>query len=508
MNKFYKVTLGNSSKVASSAEEAMTIADEMVAAAGGGIPTIKECDQQGNPITQSPAVVSTSAPKTPPPVNPPTKTVETPKPTPVYSNWNNPVVDNKAKERIEKLHASVAQAGGPKIDTKQQFFATGTRMAREGYDSQRKREQEYQKQMPLTNAIEELQEKVGNEVRRDYKMSAKDIADMLTVEDNQLYVKDHLLTERAIRGIIGRLESPALGYVLGLQERVSGESLLAAADHEVISRDVEMMAETLRYECLRRGDTEFKLRMREYPCDVYAALSPTFGVADAPMVMEQILEQMPDDARGSWEYDQDTTRWELKASIWTPIPVDEQAVGEPFEGYVSLSSHDNGTGSFNGGGGINLLRCLNASTYSAGDAELRRTHRGDKMLFDVKDMITKSLKAISALCQAWGKGRKDKVEIPAGLTLEQAMPGFWRSLLKEGELVGVLTGRKENHIKGLTQAYYDERRDHERLVRADFGQAWTRYIQDQPLQVRREGELAIGSWMVKPPRTIRCDMKE
>jgi hypothetical protein len=130
------------------------------------------------------------------------------------------------------------------------------------------------------------------------------------------------------------------------------------------------------------------------------------------------------------------------------------------------------------------------------------------MMFDIKSMISKSIRAISVLCQAWGKGRKEEIDVPTGLTLEQAMPGFWRSLLKEGELVGILPGRKENHAKALSQTYFSERRDPDKLVRADFAQAWTRYIQNQPTEIRRDAELAIGSWMVKPPRNIRCDMKE
>ncbi len=52
-------------------------------------------------------------------------------------------------------------------------------------------------------------------------------------------------------------------------------------------------------------------------------------------------------------------------------------------------------------------------------------------------------------------------------------------------------------IEVLGPAYASERRDPARLVRADIGQAWTRYIQDQPGAVRQDAERAIGAWMVQ-----------
>jgi hypothetical protein len=500
--KYFKVTLGKDSKIANEVE-AMGVADAMVLANKGGVPSIIPCDAQGNELQGSEipppppsAVTTTSHVATTPP----------PAAQAANSTWSNTVIDDAAKKRIEGLHAAVAAAGGPKIDTGEQYFATGTRMADEGYATQRAREKEHNEKLPLKEAISQLQETVSNEVRRDVQLSAKEIANLLDVEGNQVFIKEHFVREHALRGIMTRLESPALTYLLGLQERILNESRRSGSDHNVVAKDAGKLADTLRHELLRNPDVVYKLRMREYPCDIYAALSPSFGVADAPMVMEQILESMPADARGSWAYDPETTGWELRASIWTPVPVAEQAVGEPFEGYVSLSSRDNGTGRFNGGGGINLLRCLNASTYNAGEA-LSRTHRG-KILFDVNIMIQKSLKAIEALCVAWGKARETKVELPSKITLEDAIPGFWRSLLKDGELSKVLVGRKENHVKELSKKYFEQRRNEEKVVVADFAQGWTRYIQGQPTEIRREAEQAIGNWIVNPPKTIKCDLKE
>jgi hypothetical protein len=513
----YKIVVGDQSRVVQATSDTdssnvMAIVDEMVKAAGGGVPNITKCDADGNPekFDVEAAKAYVESVELPPP--PASGEVEV---TPKFSDWGNTVVDKAAKARIEDLHKKIGT--GPNainIDTSQQYFETGTRMAAEGYATQKKRQKEHDKLDLLKEVISEFQDKVSNEIRRDLHVSAKEIANEISVEDNKLYVKDHLLTERAIRGIFARLDSPALGYILGLQERIASETINTNADHIFLEKDVQKLADTLHHECKRFGDVDFKLRTREFPRDIYAALSPTYGVADAPMVMEEILDQMPKEARGSYAYDPETTSWELRASIWTPVPVDEQAVGEPFEGYVSLSSRDNGTGRFNGGGGINILRCLNASTYTAGEA-LTRIHRG-KVMYDINGMVTKSLKAIHTLCEAWGIARKEKIELPQatakgqrGPTLEEAIPGFWRSLLKEGELSKVLVGRKENHVKALTKTYFDERRDKDNIVRADFAQGWTRYIQDQPPAIRRDAEQAIGAWVVNPGKQpMKCELKE
>jgi len=67
---------------------------------------------------------------------------------------------------------------------------------------------------------------------------------------------------------------------------------------------------------------------------------------------------------------------------------------------------------------------------------------------------------------------------------------------------GVLRGSTKSHVAGLVDAFHSERRDSDRLVKADFAQAWTKYIQGQPAPIRRDAEAAVASWMVsgKPVR--------
>ena len=196
-------------------------------------------------------------------------------------------------------------------------------------------------------------------------------------------------------------------------------------------------------------------------------------------------------------YDPRTTAWTIRLDVWTPTKVADQAVGEPFQGFASVGSRDNGTGSMEGGGGIVILACLNAGTYVADGSSVNRRHRGS-ILVDVAAMMRGAMASIDALCDAWGRAREATIAVPERVTIEQAIPGFWRHLLtdRSSELVTVLPGRTETHVANLTAAYHAERRDEARIVRADLAQGWTRYAQAFTADVQRDAERAIGAWTV------------
>lgn len=423
------------------------------------------------------------------------------------------IVDEEAKARIEGLQAKLT-ASGIKVNASEQFYATGTRMAEEGYAVQEGRRREYEKAIPLEEAAHALRNKVRAEGREDVTISAREFGNSIEA-NGKVKVMGFQITEQAVRGLTGRLGSPALSYVLGLRERVATEAALPLEDQNVAAMraDVARIAETLRHEALRMGDTPLTLRTRKNVGDIFAIVSPSYTPADAPEVIDQILKDLPRDARGTWNYDPRSTAWELRANIFTPTPVQEQAVGEPFEAYASFQARDNGTARFRSGGGAMMLRCLNASVYSAKGTEVSRVHRSNVM-YDIAAMLTGALQGINVLCDAWGTRRADVVEIPVvdgrAPTLEEAMPGFWRSLLtdRRSELVAVLPGRTENHVKALTRHFEEERRDADRLVRADFAQSWTRYAQEFDAPTRRDAETAIGDWLVNSKGKMGCILKE
>lgn len=438
------------------------------------------------------------------------------------STWGETVVDESAKVRIEAMHDKLRASGVALADDPHaagvQFFATGTRMADSGYQAQEARKAEHDAGKCVADAVHELATVVRDEKRADRIVTAREFADSIEV-NGKIRAFGLSLSEHSIRGLLQRIESPSTGYVLGLRQRIAeslafageacdecgsnqtGRHLTTCSRAELARADKSKIAEILRYECHRAGDARVKLRTREADdCrDIFAVVGTGYSPADAPEALAKLADGLPSEARATWSYDKDSTAWELRASVWTTTPVAEQAVGEPFRGYAAFRSKDNGSGRFRGGGGIELLRCLNASVYEAEGAEIARVHRGN-VLGDVETMVAKSRAAIDVLCEAWGHNRAHEIEAPANVPIGEAIPGFWRWLLtneiRKGGLEGVLSGRKEDRVEQMVEAYRGERRDPARLVRADFAQAWTRAIQGEREDVRREAESAIGAWTV------------
>jgi hypothetical protein len=425
---------------------------------------------------------------------------------PVYSTFGTQVIDDTARTRIETQHDKLRSAG-VNVDASKQLYSTGTRMAREGYGLQAQRKAEHDAARPVRDAGDELRQTILAESREDILLTGRELAKSIEVND-KISVFGLKLGEPAMRGIATRIESPMLGYILGLRDRIATESAKGEArDVEAIRADRAKIAEVLAHECARAGNTRLKLRTRKSPGDVFAVVSPGYVPADAPAVLGQVLPNLPHDARGSYSYDPSSTAWELRADVWTPTPVEQQAVGEAFSGYVSFRSKDNGGSSFRGGGGVLLLRCLNASTYNADTNDVQRVHRG-RIMYDIGAMLRGATQAIQALCKAWGTNRTEEIPLPSdSVPLSVAIPGFYSWLLRDrsSELAGVLPGRSAEHAKGLTEAFFAERREPNKLVRSDFAQGWTRYIQDQSTAIRRDAESAIGSWLVRRA-SVGCDL--
>jgi hypothetical protein len=433
---------------------------------------------------------------------------------PKYSRFGegNQVTDAAAKARIEAQQAHLI-ANGVNVDATQQLFATGTRMAAEGYATQESRRREHEQQMPARDAAEQLASTVKAEGRRDIEVSSRELAKNVHA-NGKITLGGYRLTETAIRGLCTRLDSPAMRYLLGLRDRIAAElalPLTAAAsvdnpatrlrDPAKLARDKAQFVEVLSHELATCDEQRLKLRVRENgQHDIFAVVSTGYAPADAPEVVAQIVGSLPPDTRGTWAYDPITTTWELRASIWTPTPVEQQAVGEAFQGYARFGSRDNGTGRLEGGGGVMMLRCLNASTYVAPAANLSRVHRGAIMV-DVDRMIAQGRVALDALCGAWGVARATEVPLPkdddgAPIPLEIALPGWCRHLVRETEMA-VFPGRTEVHVAELARAFVQERRDPDRIVRSDFAQAFTRLAQAFEPDVRRDAEKAAGAWLTR-----------
>jgi hypothetical protein len=484
-------------------DRALDLAGELAARHPGHAPSVA---QEGAEEAQAAA----HAPATPP----------TPAPTEPAPKANSTfggalVVDESARARIEARQAAL-RAGAVAVDPGNQLYATGTRMADVGYATQQRRADEHAAKLPVREAAALLSERVRAEKRRDVLVDASDVATRVEVDPRGRIVFDGLLlTEQAIRGLCSRTESPSLRYLLGVRDRVAREAARGRqeADREAMRADREQLAQTLRYELRRAGTAKCKLRVRDGVGDVFAALSPDFGNADAPELVDGILDKLPADALGTYSYDPVSTDWELRAVVQTTTPVQEQAVGEPFEGFASFGARDNGTRRLSGGGGVLILACLNAGVFVAPGRESSRIHRKN-VLADVDTLIASAVSSIQVFVDSLGRAREDVVEVPAAegsptgsMSLEEAIPGFWRWLLRDNrsELAGVLPGKSRDHVKVLSAAYADQRRDTGRVVRSDLAQAWTRAIQEFPTPVRRDAERAVGTWL-RSAAPVGCDL--
>lgn len=225
-----------------------------------------------------------------------------PTPAPrVNSTFGGPLVtDASARTRIEAQHTAL-RAAGVTVDTTQQRYATGVRMADVGYATQRARKQEHDEQAPLSEAIEALRATVEAEQRDDVEVSAAEFGRSLHV-NGKVTAYGLTLTEHAIRGLAARLESPMIAYLMGLRDRIAN-----AADENAATADRRMLAEVLSHECKRAGDTTLQLRTRKGPGDVYAVVSPSYTPADAPALLKRIAPKAIDAATSSPEWSR--TAW-------------------------------------------------------------------------------------------------------------------------------------------------------------------------------------------------------
>ena len=440
-------------------------------------------------------------------------------------------VNAGAAARIDALHDALRKEGVTDVGmgNSHQAFANGTRMMDMVYAPSgdvATKAREHAEKLSLRECHAQLTGMVRAEQRRDVIIPAKDFANALDMNGALVFKADgseYKVREQAIRGLTARLGSPALSFFLGVRDRIAdatrtikairaGEVTEEDAGFSVadltayIAADKAELLEMLQRECHRFGHVDMKFRLRDGLGDVFASMSPTYANADAPEALADVAGNLPDDARATFSYDPVSTAWELRASVYTPTPVEEQAVGEPFEGFASFRSRDNGNGSFDAGGGILIWRCLNATIYQAAVNRARRRHVG-RILHDIPAMVAAASASFHTLCRVWGETREQVIARPADdagalIPLEMAIPGFFRHMLtvRGGELVGVLPGRTEKHVKALAMVYPEQRQDSARIVRADFAQAYTKYIQTQATPVRREAEAAIGKWLVSGER--------
>src|SRR5207249_3779381 len=114
-----------------------------------------------------------------------------------------------------------------------------------------------------------LVETITAERRRDVEVNAGDFGKGLTI-NGALRFDGLKVREQAIRGLLGRMKSPALSYVLGLRERIGATDATDAQK----SADRAELLDVLKHECSRFDNVKLQIRTRDGLGDVFAVVSP------------------------------------------------------------------------------------------------------------------------------------------------------------------------------------------------------------------------------------------
>lgn len=399
---------------------------------------------------------------------------------------------------VRRIDPAAVQAVHDELGTQlpRLYHEPGTQILRQdaAHRTLERRRERHAHAQPLVTAAAELIDTVKAERRRDIPVTAGELARQLTC-NGLLRVGGYQLREHALRGLMSRLGSPALGYLLGMRDRM-------ASNGDPGHRDREHLLATVQHELKQADSTPLVLRTRDEHRDVYAVVSPGYGVADAPDVIPALLADLPDDARGTTAYDPSTTAWEIRMSLYTPKPSETVAIGEPFEGFASWASRDAGNGRLRRNGGIVVVSCLNAACMPI-DLNVQGFVHRRGIRDRVSAAIPEAMRAMHRVAQVWGLARTDRIPhptTPAGdlIPLEHVIPGFFRAMLtaRRGEYAHIMAGRTEEHVRALSVTYEHERRNHVEHTRGDLAQAWTRYAQDHDLATQGRLEQATGQWLL------------
>src|SRR5215467_10392819 len=152
-------------------------------------------------------------------------------------------VDPKAAARVNAQQDIIREAGYD-VGNQHQFFTSGTRMLAEGHQEMDRQKRAHDDLRPLSAVLDEIDQTIAAEKRHQRRMTSGELGRMLSV-NGKLKVDGYKVQEQALRNLLARLESPALGMVLGMRERIAGRSKLGNLTAEGMKLDKEMMLELL-----------------------------------------------------------------------------------------------------------------------------------------------------------------------------------------------------------------------------------------------------------------------
>lgn len=466
----------------------MEAADALVEKHGPGVPKVEFIDP-----------VSTVAPTEPAPSEPKKMAEVISLPT-ANSKRRGIDIDEEGKERSLRDLEAARKAG---FAPKETIYERGTMVVDMGVDNARRFRKEWEKKPTVAAYCEDLIAKVQSESRHDATVEMRDLAmdndGMLTVKGRRIP-----MTRQAFVGLVNRLGFGGAWYMLekcwpelrayNMNEQLGHlreEESLAIAQAAIEAAKGEGAREKTPEQLVMRTRKNETLNQHE----AFAFVTPSYTAFDIDRVASALKEAAPEDARGTVTYDGYKAKFEVL--FHSTVEPEKYVAGEFFRAGVIVRTDDSGGGGLRGSGVVWQNLCLNLIVIdeaTAGSFNIRHVGDYERLVAQFRKGFEKALRSIDHFRKAWGYAVEEniietaqKVQKDVPVSIEEAMPGFFRALL-ERELVPV-KGAKKDAVPKLMEMWRKDESAAAGPTRAAVANAITRYAHEVNQDAFMEDEM-------------------
>jgi hypothetical protein len=274
---------------------------------------------------------------------------------------------------------------GLKLDDKQLYFASGTKMLASGEAVAREYRRSWEQRPLVGEGMDALYQRVQSERRKDLVVPAHEL-----LLDNQ---------GRLTRGNGGALVP-------------TGHAFRQLANGAPAELDAGLKAnlnlwmpgvDPKRKVCLRTRNPNAETKTRE----LFAAVSPKYAAFDSDTLAQACKRLLPADARVTVEYD--GARTQLDVSYANPYEVaDEIAVGRLHRVGLRIDTADDGSRGFRIRLYAERIACINCTILADGRLTFSRRHIGNVDAFAklVQEALSSTGNAIRDFGRLWGEANE------------------------------------------------------------------------------------------------------
>ncbi len=477
--KMVRVTHGGESLVVPEAVWMQT-ADELVAKHGAGVPKVEYLDAPEPPRAKAlsvvpPTVDRDSSPAIAAEYDP---SVRHASDEPEGRGVGHVSLEGKIRSMVDL--AAAREAGFSPADC---YFERGTRVIEVGVENARSARIEYDAKPTVAAYCDELIAGIEDEDRVDVPTAVRALG---MTRDGTLTVHGRPIpiTRKAFVGLCNRLGFGGAWY---LAEKCWAELRARNVNaHLHVLREIEdaQRAESPSEHVDR--DLVFRTRTTsEGEREVFGVVTPSYTAFDVDRIAAALKEAAPADARGTVTYDGYRARFEVL--FHTTVQPEKFVSGEFFRAGIIISTDDTGGGGLNGYSAVWQNLCLNLimiDVAKTGAFNIR--HIGDygKLVAQFRSGFRRALDGLEHFRRAWGYAVDENIHRTARelqddvpLTVEEAMPGFFRTLL-DRELVPVRGISKKEAVPKLMEMWTKDESAAAGPTRAAVANAFTRFAHE------------------------------